>query len=307
MRIQFAPSLISVFLIWLVGVATAYSQTSRNVRPLSAKEGEEWRIRWDRSDDFNGEQVDWRKWNRKPENFGAWNWDNDANIEVLDGHVRITMRRLDKPVRVAGRRPTPYTSGMLKSHVTGTYGYYEARIKGASLFPGVCPSFWLYSKIDDSIVEAGACRYSEIDIVELTQRGDRVPGNERIADLNLHTILSKGEPGIPGRAWRRPNDERYRASQANEVKMSFDPREDFHTYGCKVTPEEITWYIDGKEIGQKQNQFWHRKMNVALSLGLRPPYAIYTAKGFVPADLTDTDDFPTSMLIDYVRVWELTD
>ncbi len=286
------------------GQGKLFAQASKNSVPLSSTAADTWKIRWDRSDDFNGDSVDWRKWNRSPENFGAWVWDNERNVTVSQGVLQITMRRLPKPIVKGNRAPTPYTSGMLKSHVTGTYGYYETRLKGAALFPGVCPSFWLYSKIDDSIVTEGETRYSEVDIVELTQRGDRVEGNHRIADCNLHAIVSGGKPGMPGRQWRRPNDERFRAEQANEVRLPFDPREDFHTYGCEITPQAITWFIDGKAIGQKPNRYWHRKMNVALSLGLRPPYSIYTAKGFVPSDIQVTDEFPTTMEVDYIRVWD---
>ncbi|WP_182869249.1 family 16 glycosylhydrolase [Rhodopirellula sp. JC639] len=284
--------------------AQLFAQTAKNSVPLSATDTDQWKIRWDRSDDFNGDSVDWQKWNKSPENFGAWVWDNENNVAVSGGVLQITMRRLPTPVAKGRRPPTPYASGMLKSHVTGTYGYYEARLKGAPLFPGVCPSFWLYSKIDDSIVTAGETRYSEVDIVELTQRGDRVEGNERIADCNLHAILSNGKPGLPGREWHRPNDERFKAEQANELRLAFDPRDDFHTYGCEITPETITWYIDGKPIGQKQNRYWHREMNVALSLGLRPPYSTYTVKGFVPSDIEANDAFPTTMEVDYVRVWD---
>lgn len=284
--------------------AHLFAQTSENNAPLTAASTDQWTIRWNRSDDFNGDEVDWRKWNKSPENFGAWVWDNESNVAVSSGVLQITMRRLSTPVVKGHRPPTPYTSGMLKSHVTGTYGYYEARIKGAPLFPGVCPSFWLYSKIDDSIVTKGETRYSEVDIVELTQRGDRVEGNERIADCNLHAILSSGKPGVPGRQWHRPNDERFKDEQANEVHLPFDPRNGFHTYGCEVTPETITWFIDGKKSGQKQNRYWHREMNVALSLGLRPPYATYTVKGFMPSDAEVKGDFPTTMEVDYVRVWD---
>jgi beta-glucanase (GH16 family) len=273
------------------------------VDTTSSRPADEWRIRWDRSDDFGGDQVDWRKWNKAPENFGAWVWDNERNVKLSDGILHITMRRSSEMIVKGGRAPTPYTSGMLKSHVTGVYGYYEVRMKAAEMFPGVCPSFWLYSKIDDSIVTKGETRYSEVDIVELTQRGDRVEGNHRIADCNLHAILSSGKPGIAGRAWRRPNDPEFASDQANEVRLSFDPRDDFHTYGCEITPDAITWYIDGKAIGQKRNQYWHREMNVALSLGLRPPYSTYTEKGFVPSDAEASDKFPTTMQVDYVRVW----
>ncbi len=289
------------------GVANVRAQTPKNVRPLTATDDQQWTIRWDRSDDFNGDAVDWRKWNKSPENFGAWIWDNDQNASVADGKLKLTMRKLPEPVRFGRRQPTPYTSGMLKSHAVGTYGYYEVRLKGAALFPGVCPSFWLYSKIDDSIAPAGETRYSEVDIVELTQRGDRLPGNVHVADLNLHAIVSSGKPGGAGRVWQRPNDPKYKDDQANEYRLPFDPRTDFHTYGCDITKDRITWYVDGKEIGTKPNTNWHRKMNVALSLGLRPPYSKYTVKGFVPNEVETTDEFPTSMEVDYVRVWQRVD
>lgn len=300
-------SLVFVFIATSLSVCDQtrlLAQTSKNNVPLTSTQADQWTLRWDRSDDFNGDEVDWRKWNKSPENFGAWVWDNEHNIKVSNGVLQITMRRLPTPIIKGNRAPTPYTSGMLKSYVTGTYGYYEARLKGAPLFPGVCPSFWLYSKIDDSIVTKGETRYSEVDIVELTQRGDRLKGNERIADCNLHAILSNGKPDMPGREWHRPNDERFTAEQANEVRLPFDPRNDFHTYGCEITADTITWYIDGKAIGQKPNRYWHREMNVALSLGLRPPYSTYTVKGFVPSDVEVKDEFPTTMEVDYVRVWD---
>lgn len=284
--------------------ARVLGQTSQNNVPLTSSPSDQWRIRWDRSDDFSGDEVDWKKWNKSPENFGAWVWDNENNATVSGGFLKLTMRRLPTPIAKGRRPPTPYTSGMLKSYATGTYGYYEARLKGAPLFPGVCPSFWLYSAIDDTIMTKGETRYSEVDIVELTQRGDRVQGNELIADCNLHAILSNGKPGIQGRQWHRPNDQQFKSEQANEIRLSFDPRDGFHVYGCEVTPETVTWFIDGEQIGQKKNRYWHRQMNVALSLGLRPPYSVYTAKGFVPSDAEVDNEFPTAMEVDYVRVWD---
>ena len=291
-------------MLCFVVVSPLNGQTSKNGQPLTAAKGENWRIRWDRSDDFNGDVADWRKWNKRPEIFGAWTWDNEGNTSVADGVLTITIRRDAAADGSTRRRPTPYKSAMLKSYAKGTYGYYEARLKAAPLFPGVCPSFWLYSRIDDKLTSPGAVRYSEIDIVELTQRGDRVANNERVADLNLHAILSNGKEGLAGRAWQRPNDRRFKEAQANEYILPFDPRNGFHTYGCQVTKDSITWYVDGKEVGEKKNDHWHREMNVALSLGLRPPYSKYTPKGFIPVTDQPSDGFPTSMMVDYVRVWE---
>jgi beta-glucanase (GH16 family) len=289
------------------------TQTARNARPLTAEPTEKWVIRWNRSDDFNGNSIDWRKWNKTPENFVAWTWDNESNVSVSDGLLTITVRRVsrtDKSSQIAETErgsSSPFTSGMLKSYATGAYGYYEARIKGASVFPGVCPAFWLYSRIDDSLIRTGDVRYCEVDIVELTQRGGNVKGNERIMDHNLHAILSNGRKGVAGRQWQRPNDKRFKGSHANEYKAPFDPREGFHTYGCLVSRDQIVWYVDGVEVGCKKNQYWHRNVNVALSLGLRAPYARFENNRLVPNETYPANDFPTSMIVDYVRVWELAE
>lgn len=303
--------LAGIVLSLVVSSSPVTAQTQRNAQPITAESTQKWVIRWNRSDDFNAKDVDWRKWNRTPENFGAWTWDNGANVSVSNGVLAITVRRVaqsgetpQKPEKKQGRS-SPFTSGMLKSYATGTYGYYEARIKGASVFPGVCPAFWLYSRIDDSVIQKSGVRYSEIDVVELTQRGSNVAGNERIMDHNLHTIVSNGSKGVAGRQWQRP--EQFKAGQANEYKAPFDPREDFHTYGCMVSREEIVWYVDGIEVGRKKNEYWHRQLNVALSLGLRAPFAQFENNRLVPNTNHPADELPTSMFVDYVRVWELAE
>ena len=296
------------FLIWGVLVSQLSGQTEQNARPLTASVSENWVIRWNRSDDFNASTVDWRKWNKNPEKFSGWSWDNERNVTVQDGFLKITLRNdssAKKEKNEKDREGRGYTSGMLKSYAKGTYGYYEARIKGAPMFPGASPAFWLYSTIDDTITPTGDVRYSEIDIVELTQRQSHVEGNERITDHNLHAILSNGKLGLPGREWHRPNDERFRKDQANEYRAPFDPRTDFHTYGCRVEKEEIIWYVDGAEVGRKPNKFWHRPMSVALSLGLRAPYLRWQDNKLVVDEKVAGGEFQTQMFVDYVRVWEL--
>lgn len=301
---------LTLLLVIFGAPSFAWSQSNGNSKPLTAKPGEKWVIKWNRSDDFNRDSVDWKKWNKNPENFGAWTWDNETNAVAANGVLTLTVRRLRQDDTKASRRdqsgnPTPFTSAMLKSYAVGTYGYYEARIKGSPVFPGVCPSFWMYSKIDDSIVEKDAVRYSEIDVVEMSQRGNRIEGNERIMDHNLHAILSNGTGGIAGRSWQRPNDARFKATQAIEYHAPFDPGQDFHTYGCNVGRDEIIWYVDGIEVGRQENTYWHREMNVAISLGLREPYAVFGNNRLRANESHPATEFPTNMQIDYVRVWEL--
>lgn len=307
-RFSASPFLARFLTIFCALESALPAQTPRNVRPLTASIGENWVIRWNRSDDFNGTKVDWKKWQPNPEHFSGWRWDNARNAATADGRLKLTLRNVSGPpgrTKEQNEDTTSFTSGMLKSFAKGTYGYYEARIKGAPAFPGASPAFWLYSSIDDTILAPGKVRYCEIDIVELTQRQANKKGNERITDHNLHVILSNGKRGVPGREWRRPHHEFFRAAQANEYKAPFDPRMDFHTYGCRVGQKEIIWYVDGVEVGRKPNEFWHRPMNVALSLGLRAPYVTWQNNRLVPTAENEDGEFPTSMEIDYVRVWEL--
>lgn len=131
-------------IFWGVFVSNLAAQTPRNARPATASADEGWVIRWNRSDDFNGAEIDWKKWHPNPEHFSGWRWDNPRNTEVKDGSLKIVLRENpehSKEVRDAGGKPVRFTSGMLKSYAKGTYGYYEAASKGRLPFPGHLPPF----------------------------------------------------------------------------------------------------------------------------------------------------------------------
>ena len=293
---------ISIFLSVFALLSTAFGQ-----KPVkTSNPGANWKIRWNVSDEFNDAQPNWKKWiksGRLP-NTSSWKWDNAQNVTIEDGVSKLTLRHN------SGNRPdvgTYFKSGILKSHQTITYGYFEARIKGAAFQgSGVCPSFWLFSDFDDKATE-GEIIYCEIDVVEL-QQFDWCQGHQddvRDIDLNLHCILKMN--GM--RKWRRPKD--FPEAQLNKWRAPWDPREEFHIYGCEVSEKEIIWYVDGREVAQKLNTHWHLPKHVALSLGLRKPFVRFDQNrnnAFDPE--TDPDareklpELPTSMFVDYVRVWQ---
>jgi beta-glucanase (GH16 family) len=176
-----------------------------------------------------------------------------------------------------GNKTLFYTSGIIKSKAKPIkYGYFEARIKAAPLFPGVCPAFWVYRSEND--------KWTEIDFVELTE----VSRNVRRIDTNLHAFqhpdLYNGERRNPGkhhcerRHWDAP----------------WDPRNDFHVYGCEWDEKRIRWYIDGKVVNEAKNKYWDQPLDVVLSFGVRSPLnRTPSSKGF-----------PTIFEVDYVRVWK---
>ncbi|WP_422360128.1 Ig-like domain-containing protein [Reichenbachiella sp.] len=292
------------WLFLMVITIQAYSQLPSK----ASNPNDTWEIRWSASDEFNGTSPDWAKWIKSGNlpNTSSWKWDNTNNVKVENGIAELTMRHNPANASDGG---TYFKSGILKSYNTFTFGYYEARIKGAPLpGSGVCPSFWLFSNFDESVGE-GKTIYSEIDVVEL-QQFDWYEGHQddvRDMDLNLHAVVKHNG----ARQWRRPKQ--YPEEQLNKWRAPWDPRADYHIYGCEVNENEIIWYVDGVEVGRKPNTYWYRPMNVTLSLGLRKPFVqFFDNRNNAINPLTDPEanaalaDMPTSMYVDYVRVWEKT-
>ncbi len=256
-----------------------------------------WKLLEDFSDEFNGTEVDTSKWNSNPKSYGAMTWD-EGNSALKDGNLHL---KLDYQPHVRSNQKLFYRSGILRSHQQMTYGYYEARIKGCSLFPGACPAFWAFSngrKYD------GEVRYCEIDFVELQMNELNHETKERNSvhhiDMNLHLRLADENGKLN---WVRPPS--HPELCKTEWIAPWDPRDDFHIYGCDVTPEKITWYIDGDEVGSKPNKYWHLPMNLALTLELRHPHIGWEGQTIFPVPESATQEgFPTTMLVDYVRVWQ---
>lgn len=266
---------------------------------------DEWKILWSISDEFSEDTPNWKKWNKSSNlpNTTGWKWDNTNNVKINNGIAELTMTHNVNNRPIGG---TYFQSGILKSYNTITYGYYEAKIKGADIGEGVCPSFWLFSNFDRTVSE-GEPVYCEVDIVEL-QQFDWFEGHQddiNDLDLNLHAVVKEGGKDI----WKRPKANQ--DTQLNKWRAPWDPTEDFHIYGCEVNKAEIIWYVDGVEVARKENTYWNRPMNVTLSLGLRKPFVqFYNNANHAVNPLTNNkantklSGIPTTMYVDYVRVWK---
>ncbi|EMI44072.1 kappa-carrageenase [Rhodopirellula sp. SWK7] len=252
------------------------------------------------SDEFNSGRIDRRKWITDMRPWGERAWSSD-NLSQRDGKLFIKARY--EPHTHRGNRYF-YKLGILQSQRKTTYGYFEARIKGCSRFPGLCPAFWLYSNGRDKNPKYPKVTYSEIDIVEMLQAGWdsdlKRPNEVNRIDCNLHTRvineLGKEEwirpqhlPDVCEHAWDAP----------------WDPRDDYHVYACENTPERITWYIDGEKVAEEDNLYWHLPMSVTLTMELRPPLIAWAGvDGRAPVpDASTPEGFPTEMSVDYVRCW----
>ncbi len=256
---------VLAFVFLVSGSALGKNQMAEKVMPVkSQKKG--WRLVPQFSDEFNGGWLDTAKWNNDVPDWGVWSWE-PQNAWVGNGNLNV---RMEYSEHMRGWHKLYYKSGIVKSKAPPIrYGYFEARIKAASRFPGVAPAFWAYRQ------DAG--EWTEIDFVELTQRRLDV----RLVDTDTHVFE---QPSFPGtlplqevRTWRSP----------------WDPRNDFHVYGCEWDATAIRWYVDGKLIQTRRNDYWHQALDVVISMGVRGDLKVSAS----PAG------FPTTSQVDYVRVW----
>lgn len=278
--------------------ATAPLRQASGQQPMPVGQAGKWVLKPAFSDEFDGSEVDARKWTDEPASWGPWTWSKD-NASIRDG--RLCLKMVYEPHSRKGHPRLFYKSGIIRSKHQRTYGYYEARIKGCRLFPGACPAFWIFS---DGKATTGEVRYCEIDFVELQMNELNKTTGQRDSvhhiDMNLHLRLADSDGSM---RWVRPGNSPDLCK--NAWVAPWDPRDDFHIYGCEVTPEMIVWYIDGKEVARKPNRYWHLPMNLTLSLGLRHPHIGWVEQTMWPVpEAATSEGFPTQMEVDYVRVWE---
>lgn len=207
--------------------------------------------------------------------YGGVPWlDVDDLSLIKEGE---TFNHIVNPSFEENPKSVPYKSASVvsKERVSG-HIYYEARIKAASRHPGVCPAFWAthYSESD----------HREIDFVELEQSGLKK------MDYVIHAAYSKTlSPPITN--WTTPGHANYTAN--------FDPRDDFHVYGCEVTEDYLHFYVDGVKVRSINGGHWDyigKDYNIWMSAGVRPPLH----------NSPTGSDFPTTIEVDYIRAWKKT-
>ncbi|MCP9236151.1 family 16 glycosylhydrolase [Lewinella sp. JB7] len=231
------------------------------------------------SDEFDGESLDLTNWTYEigdgcDRNLCGWGnnelqYYQQSNAVVSDGTLKITARR-----ESAGTRN--YTSSRIitRDKQDFTYGRMEARIKLPDA-RGSWPAFWMLSTDE---VYGGWPRSGEIDIMEYI-------GNE--PNQVLGTIHY-------GQAW--PNNS-YRSTTIDFEEPVY---EDFHEFAVEWRKDTIDWFVDGYHYATQTRsdvspQRWPFDQDFFFILNL-------AVGGNLGGSVT-ASDFPTTMEVDYVRVY----
>ena len=238
-----------------------------------------WTLAW--SDEFNGPSdsaPDPAKWDY---DLGGGGWGNHELEEytkrpenvAVDGHGRLAIRAL---CNSAGQ----YTSGRLKTQgrFATRYGRIEARIK-VPYGQGIWPAFWM---LGSNIPTVGWPQSGEIDIMENTGK------EHSIVHATVHGPGYSGGKGITAQT----------ASKRNG-KLS----DRFHICAVEWAPDSVVFFLDRKPYARVTG----RSLPAGAPWVFDQPFYLLlnvAVGGDWPGKPDQSTQFPQTMLVDWVRVWQ---
>ena len=275
-------------IILIIIILTLDLSAQDEITPTVKLEGK-WKMDFNFSDEFNGKKLNSKQWwdfnpswhGRKPSHFSR------SNVKVKRGYLQLTAKSLNPKnvsVQDKARGYDKFSTAIVKSKNRSHYGYYEARAK--SMSAGVCNAFWLYDPLEESIKYKHGEYSEEIDIFEVFGKASKEE-NHRAYYAAVHRYQTPYVESLV-------NKKKYKLeNRYAKVNVSYDFYEDFHVYGFLWTPELLIWYLDGKEVFRRNNDFFKRPLHI-----------IFDAEIMEVWDgLPKLQDLPSNFKIDYVRVW----
>lgn len=241
-------------------------------------------------DDFDGEKLDYTKWDVCPnwDRQGRSTWDEDL-VSVSDGFLHLGFVR-DTDLgesKTSDKNLSKYwiRAGAIRSMeqnnsdiiFENTFGYYEARIK----FPvvrGMWGAFWLMSPTQWILTDNGVIG-TEIDIVE------SIWNEQGKYNAAMH--------------WDGYGDQ-HKGVGSEKLAQGINIYDgEFHLFAMEWSPGEYIFYVDDVE-------FWRcdggAKFN-NIGINQNPNYIKLTVEGADWAGKLPVDFTEGEMLVDYVKVY----
>ncbi len=247
------------------------------------------------SDEFEGAALDesvWTDWVASFQGRSTGFLFARDNVAVTNGCLALTarlMREGEKTVENVRRGFDKYATAYVRRREKSLYGYYECRAR--SMRACVCNAFWLYDPLSDMPERKfrPGDFSEEIDIFEVFGKTGTVAdsGCGRVCFTTVHRLRTPYLEGIVnGGVEQLPE-------KSGKTAVDFDFWTDFHVYGFHWTEETLSWYVDGKKVFSRPNDFFHRPMHVTFDCEIMRDWA----------GEPDAADLPATYCIDYFRYW----
>lgn len=242
------------------------------------------------SDEFNGNTLDRNKWaTRYLYQNETMDYFTDESQRYRDSQISVSGGVLD--LRAEKKEgASHFESGLIRSHRTFYYGYYEARVFLPSA-KGVFPAFWLEADYDQ---DGKFWHPPEIDIFEYVINDTTDKPNM------LHSSA------IP---WSIPNPFRFvDPSFRTDFKVMVskeDLNRDWHVAGLVWTPESVSLFWDGRRIYTRKYEWLRKDAQLGPPAHVDLNFAVGGTK-WAGKNGIDVAAFPQVFKVDYVRVCQFT-
>lgn len=273
----------------LIALALLGAEPNTPVCPM----GDGWVFDAQFSDEFNGPALDAKKWwdfnpewhGRKPAYFAR------ENVAVKDGLLQLTAR-VQKPSEVTVENKVrgydKFTTATVKSKKRIKYGYFEARCK--SMKASVCNAFWLYDSLDPPAKYREGSFSEEIDIFEIFGKPTKTEF-DRVYCTTVHRFYTPYVESIAN------SKQTPLPKKGAQQRVPFDFHADFHVYGFLWTPTDMKWFVDGKEVFARDNDYFSSALYIMFDSEIMQSWV----------GLPNPADLPSTFSIDYLRVWKSKD
>ncbi len=237
----------------------------------------QWNIVW--SDEFNGTNINMNNWTFELGNNGGW---GNQELEYYTGRTNNAYVDGNGLLHIVAQQESTntysFTSARMKTeglYSTPTYGHFQWRAKLPTGF-GMWPALWMLGA-DYPSVGWPAC--GEIDVVEN-------PGNDPTNNQSSLHYGTSGEVSLTG-----------------DYFFGGNSITNFHIYELDWSPSSEQFLVDGhlyetQTVGSPFNAPFYFIMNLAVG-GNYPGTTNASA-------IIASNTWPKEMLVDYVRVYELT-
>ena len=200
-----------------------------------------------------------------------WERYRDNNNHVISGGALHLVARVPSGVL----QPGMIESGMIHSKWETKYGYFEARMK-VPKGRGMWPAFWFAS---------GKSWPPEIDAVEI------VNGKWSTTTKSFHNVHGAYIGRVTGIG-------------KDGYTPGFDYADDFHTFAVEWTPTVVRHYVDNILVVEREFEW---RQNNGAEGDLTSVVLNLAVGGTWPGPPTDLAEFPASLDVAYIQVWQKPD
>ena len=227
-------------------------------------------------DEFDGDALDLSVWRHR--GVGPRRCGFNAESQATAGHGRLV---ITAEYRQKGAYGEGWYTGAVALHKKYKQGYYEIRCKcngGVDFWS----AFWIQADHPyDHELSQGGVNGAEIDIFESINGRGRSTAEYNAVTSTVHCNGHDDDP------------EHIDSNIVGSFKVGNDIAANYNTYGLEWTEDEYIFYINGVESGRTSFGSGVSQVEEEVIVSLE-----------IPDEVLYLDDYTTSMVVDYVKIYQ---